>query len=260
MKLVLPMLLTFNILFFILNCGLDIEDPASPSPPQWIPKSLPEEWPERGIDAHESSGIFLEWDAKPEEDIIGYHIYRANWYELNDTIGEYDLLAKVDVESSLELNYIDREIHQLHRYYYKLKAEDVSQKLSVFSDSISYSILPPMNYSAMHPNGLTDTLRNRTFSWDYAAFIALDDFCITILTESNELLLRRIVQPSNYVGRNEFWTIPSGIEMDSNIVYKWRIDTCAEYESGRETSGSESSWATFQPAEFGQLVVIGVGN
>ena len=52
--------LTFSLSLLTIQCGLNIEDSTPPSPPVWVQKSLPEEWPEPGIDAHESGGIFLE--------------------------------------------------------------------------------------------------------------------------------------------------------------------------------------------------------
>ena len=76
-------------------------------------------------------------------------------------------------------------------------------------------------------------------------YIELEDFCLTILTEANELIFRRLLQPHNYADESESWTIPSDIIMNANEVYQWRIDACASYRDGSETSGSESHWATF---------------
>ncbi len=247
---------TFGLLFIfslltIQSCGLDIEDPTPPSPPQWVEKSLPEEWPERGIDAHESGGIFLEWEPNPKEDIIAYNIYRAVRYAVNDSLGGYTLLARMDRESVLDPKYIDTEVQTRTRYYYKLKAENTSNVLGEFSDSIFYLILPQLSREWMNPNGVTDILPSqRTLCWEYGFYNELEDFCLTILTEANELVSRRLLQPHNYIDEGECWIIPSDIVMNTNEVYRWRIDACAHYQDGRENSGSESHWATFLYTEL----------
>ena len=99
-------LLTFNFAFLISACGLDVEDPTPPSPPVWVQKSLPEEWPEQGIDAHESDGIYLEWEPNPDEDITAYRIHRATLYAINDSLGDYGLLTTLELESTPRLEYI----------------------------------------------------------------------------------------------------------------------------------------------------------
>ena len=78
----------------IQSCGIDVEDPKLPKSPTWVHKSFPEEWPERGIDAHETNGIYLEWEPNGGTDISAYHIYRATYYEYNDSLGHYEFLAR----------------------------------------------------------------------------------------------------------------------------------------------------------------------
>jgi len=232
--------------FMLNSCGLDVEDSTPPSAPVWVQKSLPEEWPERGIDAHESGGIYLEWYPSSDEDIMAYHIYRAIWYDTLDSLGDYQLLTRMETESISSTEYIDEQVSTRVKYSYKLKAEDTSNNTGTFSDSIFYSILPQLNLEWMIPNGVSDLLGNqRMLSWEYGFYIELEDFCLTILTEANELISRRILQPINYVDEGESWTIPSDIVLNSNEVYQWRIDACANYQDGRETSGSESRWAKF---------------
>ena len=119
-------LLTLNFALLISACGLDIEDPTPPSPPVWVQKSLPEEWPERGIDAHESGGIYLEWYSQPEIEIMAYHVFRATWYETLDSLGDYELLASLERGSIGSTEFVDEEISILVRYFYKLKAENDS--------------------------------------------------------------------------------------------------------------------------------------
>ncbi|MBT3750859.1 MAG: hypothetical protein HOG34_17910, partial [Bacteroidetes bacterium] len=60
------------------------------------------------------------------------------------------------------------------------------------------------------------------------------------------LILRRVLQPATYLDEGESWQIPDDIILVSGMLYKWRIDTCANYVNGIENAGSESLWATFR--------------
>jgi hypothetical protein len=243
----LLLLFTFHFsLFTIQACGLDVEDPIPPSPPHWVKKSLPEEWPERGIDAHESGGIYLEWEAVPDEDIIAYKIYRAKWYSTNDSLGDYDLLNRLAIETSSDLDYIDREVQRGTRYYYKLKSEDSSGNQSTFSTAMFYLLLPQLPQEDISPNGLLIPLKeNRQLNWKVFHTIELENYCLTLLSSENVLLLREILVPTSYISDYLFWQIPETIELEPNQTYRWRIDTGAQYIDGYDTSGSESEWATF---------------
>jgi hypothetical protein len=239
-------LFAFNLSFIIIGCGLDIEDPTPPSPPVWSQKSTPGEWPERGIDAHESGGIYLEWESSPDEDILAYNIYRAIWYDVNDSLGDYDLITRLELVSTPELNYIDKVAYQSIRYFYKLKSQDASENYSEYSDSLIYSLLHAIRSSSMNPNGIIDTLgADRLLSWTYRYSTEMEDYSITVLTEQSEAVTRVRLSPGNYIGRSESWQIPAEIELDPDHVYKWRIDAGARYVDGNETAGSESQWATF---------------
>ena len=233
----------FSLLIF--NCGFDVEDPTPPSPPVWVQKSLPEEWPERGIDAHESGGIYLEWEQNPEADVFAYNVYRATWYDVIDSLGEYDLIKRLETDKVRWSEYIDREINLRIKYVYKLKAENVAGNLSQYSDSLHYSLLPNIRYELMVPNGLTDPLPNVGLCWGYTTTIEMEDYCITVLNAENEVIVRSIVAPGNYTGGLEFWDIPDDLIFNDGETYKWRIDTGAKYIDNRETAGSESPWATF---------------
>jgi hypothetical protein len=244
----IPLLLIFQFsIFNILSCGIDIEDSTPPSPPKWIKKSLPEDWPERGIDAHESGGIYLEWEPSPQnEDIIAYNIYRATWYDVNDSLGEYDLLARLGTESIPELEYVDRAVNSRIKYFYALKSEDISDNLSEFSDSLYYSLLHPINSESMVPNGKTIALaQDRSLTWSYNGRIEMEDYCLTIITAENELNTRVLLQPGNYIGGSESWQILADIVLEPGNVYQWRVDLGAQYVDFLETAGSESAWATF---------------
>jgi hypothetical protein len=240
-------LLTFNLsLLTIQSCGLDVEDPTPPSPPVWVQKSLPEEWPEQGIDAHESGGIFLEWEHNPEENITAYLIYRSEYDDANENYEGYEKIARIEAESILRLEYLDEEVSLGKNYSYKLKAEDYSQNISGFSDSIGYTLLPPILSIRMSPNGITQVLDpTKELSWDYILNIEMENYCVTILTSSSELVWREILSPGNYIGGIESWHIPADVILAHGRTYIWRIDTMAKYINDLETAGSESPWASF---------------
>ena len=247
----LGLLLIFNFSFFTFNsCGLDVEDSTPPSPPVWVQKSLPEEWPEHGIDAHESGGIYLEWEPNLDEDIVAYNIYRATWYDVNDSLGDFELLIRLDIESKLSREYVDIQAIAGSIYFYKLACEDASDNSSEFSDSLYYSLLPQLNAKQMNPNGSTIQLgSSRSLSWSYTYSIEMEEYNITVLTEYGELLIREIMLPADYTGGSESWQVPDSVILEPGRMYQWRIDTGARYVGGHETAGSESAWATFLYAD-----------
>ncbi|MBT7462372.1 MAG: hypothetical protein HN686_00180 [Bacteroidetes bacterium] len=237
-------LIQFSI-FNFHSCGIDVEDPTQPTPPVWVQKSLPDEWPERGIDAHEF-GIYLEWAPNSGENISAYLIFRAEYFDQNDSLSDYELLTRLESESSALLEYIDTDI-QLRTYFnYKLKTEDMTGNLSDYSDSRSYSLLPTVQLSTMVPNGPIDKLDGaRQLRWNYGYDIEMETYCLTITTDGNELVWREVFNPGNYTSAVESWTIPVSVSLEPDEVYKWRIDTGAQYIDDFETAGSESPWATF---------------
>ncbi len=247
MRYLLLMLFTFHFSLLIFNsCGLDIEDPTPPSAPVWVQKSLPGIWPERGIDAHESGGIYLEWEANPDEDIVAYNIYRATYFNVNDSMGSYELIARLETSPSAELCYLDEELQIRTKYSYKIKSQDEGDNFSDYSDSLSYTLLPQINFSRMSPNGLLDTLDvARHLSWHYGYNIEMENYYISILAGENKIVARESLLPGNYIDGHETWQIPTEIPLISDQLYWWRIDTGARYMEGSETAGSESQWAAF---------------
>ena len=242
-------LLTFHFSLLIFNCGLDIEDPTPPSAPVWVEKSLPEEWPERGIDAHNSGGIYgginLEWEQKPEENIQTYLLYRAQHFEFNDSLGEFDLIARKSTDEIRNHQYLDNEVGIRVQYYYKIKAEDQSGNLSSFSDSIHYSLLPQINFETMQPNGLSDTISvSRRLFWGYY-YVEMEDYCLTIKNLYDSLIWRELLSPQGYTSGTESWLIPELLDLEQGEHYQWRVDMGAKYANGKETSASESKWAIF---------------
>jgi hypothetical protein len=237
------------ILFSIINfqaCGLDIEDPTPPSQPQWVQKSQPEEWPETGIDAHETGGIFLEWEDNPGDDIIVHNIYRAKWFETIDSLGMYELLASFDPEIHAQTQYIDGTVSVRTQYHYKMNVQNTAGNISDFSESVYYSLMNSPRLELMNPNGQGDTLEiNRQLTWQYHYPDENEYFYLTVLTQENELIIRKMFLPKNYLSGTEFWQIPDHIFLEPGVIYKWHVDTAAKFENGSETSGSESQTASF---------------
>ena len=242
-----PYLLLIASVSIIVKCGLNIEDPTPPSTPQWVQKSTPEQWPERGIDAHESGGIYLEWEAYPfDESIDEYLIYRAEYFEFADSIGNFDLIWRANIPSMAGNEHIDRDVQENTTYYYKMKAKDISQNTSAFSDSLEYTLLPQINTATLSPNGLFQELNaSRALSWNFFYDITVEKFCVTILSNTNEFVARQLLVPANYHGGNEVWIIPIDVYLSPEVTYKWRVDMCANFRGGLEMTGSESVWATF---------------
>jgi hypothetical protein len=235
----------FSLLLFH-SCGMDVEDPTPPSPPLWVQKSLPEEWPERGIDAHESGGIYLEWESNPEDNIVAYMIYRAEYFDANDSLGNYELLSVSEVDQGSKLEYVDESVKTKTQYYFKLKAEDSARNRSGFSDSTGFSVLRQIPGSRMNPNGLSDALNiERILIWWYDTSLEMEIYCLTLTTKSNDFITRCVFNPGDYTGGTEFFIIPNSIDLEQSQIYKWRIDASTLYVNGIETAGSESPWATF---------------
>ena len=242
----LGLLFPIPFILFIMNCGLDVEDPSPPPPPQWVQKSLPDEWAERGIDANEFRGIFLEWEPNLKEEVGAYFIYRAQYYELNDSIGTFIMLAHLITESYSKTEYVDQQAMPTVGYYYKIKAVNTSGTSSDFSESIFYCNLRSIRTDTLYPNGRGILLpSDRSLSWYYSTSIDMENYCVTVMTEKDSLIVRELFQPHNYVGSLESWQFPDHILLEANKIYKWRIDIGGNYIEGRETSGAESSWARF---------------
>jgi hypothetical protein len=245
MKIVLQSFFIFHFSFLTLqSCGVDVEDSTPPSPPVWVQKTLPEQWPERGVDAHESGAIYLEWEPNPENNIYAYLIYRSEM--LGETQQDYELISKILVENNAEVNYLDLDVVSQLIYHYKLKAENSSDIRSNYSDSIEYSLLTAISRASMNPNGSADTLgEDRLLSWTSYLSYQLEDYCLTILNQSNEVLTREAFLPEDYSGSIGYWQIPSEVLLENGQIYYWRIDTGAKYIEGVETAASESKWAKF---------------
>jgi hypothetical protein len=231
----------------VVTCGFDLEDPTPPDQPEWSQKSLPEEWPERGIDAHESGGICLEWENNISQQIVSYEIFRATHNDAVDSIDVFDLIAFLNTETLNENIYIDLNVIIGQQYSYKIRCEDSAGNFSTLSEEITYSLLTRISSLRMEPNGLSIALgANRELSWLYVNEIAMENYCLTILNMQNGLVVRVQLLPTNYTNGEEFWNIPDSVSLEPNGIYKWRVDVAASYINGFETAGSESPWASFR--------------
>jgi hypothetical protein len=241
------LLLTFNFSLIIFHCGLDVEDATPPLPPVWVQKSLPEEWPERGIDAHESGGIFLEWISDNQTNLFALDLYRAEEDELTGSLSKFSLINRISVESLTSSNFIDYTAQANILYYYKMKTVDNSGNVSVFSDSVNYLLFPQLYTDTLTPNGSSIPLsHDRKLMWGYPYRIAMEYYCITILNMEEDLILRQLILPENYTNYEETWLIPQIVELENDNVYKWRVEIGSNYFYGKESAGSESTWATFR--------------
>ena len=242
----LRVLFKFLVSLFIIQCGLDVEDPTPPSPPIWAQKSLPEVWPERGIDAHESGAILLEWEDS-DDDVFAHIIYRATQTFSSENLDDYVKLVRVETGLLNPTVYIDNFIETRIRYYYRLRSEDSSGNQSELSEPRSYMILPQVQLYGMSPNGQTAKLpANRVLSWLDSYSLELENYIVSIVNQEYQLIYRRSIQPSNYLGEKYYFKIPEEINLVSGMIYNWRIDVGANHQAGRETTGSESPWGTFQ--------------
>ena len=236
--------LILNFAFFIFqSCGLDIEDPTPPDPPQWVAKSLPEEWPERGIDAHESGGIYLEWESNASQQISAYEIYRAGYDIHTDEQSAYVLLKRIETESLLKNEFLDRTAKWEEKYSYRILCEDEAENRSDYSEEQSYTIIPDIYIRSGYDLPLK---YERTLSWIPPFRLEYEDYVITLLTLQNNLLNRVQILPTNYTGLEEKWRIPDSTILNNGDTYKWRIDVGSSYIDGKETVGAESEWAYFR--------------
>ena len=230
----------------IFSCGLDVEDATPPEAPVWVPKSAPIEWPETGIDAHESGGIVLEWFGD-DEDIELYRLFRAEYVQPGDSLSDFVLLEDVSVENVLsQHSYLDNTTQANIRYAYYLKARDHADNWSEKSDTLEFLRLSAISSSSMTPNGVNDTLGpSRFLQWDYSYSIAMEDYVLTIVTMDNILVYRTQFTPSNYVGSKESFYVSDSVALESERAYQWRVDVHAQYVGEVESSSGESSWAIF---------------
>lgn len=232
------------VLILLMGCGFDLEDPDPPSRPQWMPKSVPEAWPEQGIDAHESGGILLEW-MEVDDEIDGLKIFRAQQIAGSDSLTDFGEVSDLQqAYLAQEGTYLDDTISDDVRYHYYLRSYNSAGNLSEPSDTISYLILPPV-YS-LRPFSITDTLTHPVvLGWTYRYTTAMEDYVLTVLDSINQLVYRNRFNPSTYIEARDRHILPDSVLMESNSTYSWRVDVQGSYRLDLESSGGESGWAYF---------------
>lgn len=190
--------------------------------------------------------MFLKWEPHLNENIVAYVLFVAQYYQINDSLGEYGILKRTAFESMNRHTYIYSEVDTRSKYYYKIKAEDTPGNLGAFPDSTGYTLLPGLRPDLMNLNGITDTLHSkRQLHLNFPYEIDLEDYCLTIHSQSQESVTRSQWNPMNYIIGGEFWSIPDSLILTPNQIYKWHLDTGAGYMNGKESIGSESSWAIY---------------
>ncbi|MDD5582182.1 MAG: hypothetical protein PHS99_03075 [Candidatus Marinimicrobia bacterium] len=246
-------------LFFLAGCD-DVEDPNPPHRPYFVPKSLPWEYDERGIDADDKvQGICLEWHRNADPELEGYIIYRAP--DTSET-GELKFFP-IDTVFTFALNpvisdtmYVDTDITLGTMYYYYLRALDVSENKSEPSDTVRYALAPP-------PSDCRPTLSQKAqlipeFSWKFS-----NDFQYSInyyYIRLENITTRQVVwfygvERKDYTGGGQsvnFNADNTATEpvLSGEDTYRWKVDAIGRQDpAGFEIEGSESPWITFQVEE-----------
>ncbi len=243
------------VLFFV--CCEDIEDPNAPVSPVMVPKTLPWEYEERGIDADDKvTGIFMEWYRNPEPELEGYIVYRAV-----DTSKTRELLfVRVDTVFAYPQNptlsdteYVDTDIEFGTMYYYYIRALDISENKSLSSDTVRYTLTP-------RPSDCTPDMSKRSeakpeFSWKYSNDFqyGINYYYIRVENLSTrEPVWFYGVPRLDYTGQGQ--TVKYDIDghateksLSSEHTYRWKIDAIGRQDfEGYDIEGSESRWITFQ--------------
>ncbi len=156
------------------------------------------------------------------------------------------MIARRESQPHEELNYLYSEAIIGVGYSFLLRAEETPGNLSIYSDSLAYTLLPSIGTNRMSPNGMTELLSpGRSLTWAFFPQIKMEDYCLTILNQFDEFIFRIILHPTDYVAGSDSYNILEDVILHPNGLYKWRIDMGAKYVNNKETVGSESGWAYF---------------
>jgi len=253
------------IIIFISGC----DDNPNISVPNFIPKSLPDNFVETGIDAHSDNAIYLEWNepsSAENEGILGYYLYRGLF-----TGGEYKFskLATIErgnVAVSPSDSYIDYEVSLDTMYYYYLRAYNDFGVSRNTSDTVFYELTYKPNL--YEPLGqITDSDPRFYFSYGSGHMDRISYMYLRLLYNEggvfNPLLFvkRERYDLSNgrfYVYLNQhdshtfvlldsLQTDTSGTKYLEKGQYKWRVDAVSSEAYGNpESQGSESNWGYFE--------------
>jgi len=245
-------LIISGIVFLMLNCedfnlGNDLEDPISPSPPEFIPQSLPADTIQTGIGPAEYvRGIYLEWYSNTESDIGGYYIYRAE----NSTDSTFELLDTVEVYTNIfESNsYIDTLVNYYTYYFYFITAYDYGKNESAHSDTIRYMLTEKVDL--VTPDGMMSEKIDYFIWYDFANLT--NEYVIELesLYDNKNLWIARFYRPdfgdSEQKIKFNFDDQAKINTFEKKKIYRWRIHSIAIVdEHNRDICGSKSSWNYF---------------
>lgn len=231
------------------RCGETIEDPDAPGAPLWVSQSEPTDSRPRGIRPYnEGDGIFLEWHPNPEEDLSGYKLYRAAYTELDESEGEFTLIADINAFSlgGTDTSFIDDLVQFSTDYHYYLRAYDQAGNKSISSDTIRFSLIPKTD--PLTPTGqLSDLQKN--FEW-YDDTKSASEYIIFLetVTPRNDIWISRFSRP-NYT--DSFQSKPFNFDGNAAALisgqnYRWCVKAIAYIDNfGHMWRGSISNWAYF---------------
>ncbi|MGC9363200.1 MAG: hypothetical protein ACP5FZ_01375 [Fidelibacterota bacterium] len=231
------------------RCGENIEDPDPPTAPHWVAPTEPAVSRGRGIRPYnEGDGIILEWHPNPEEDLSGYKLYRAAYTELDESEGEFTLIADINAFSlgGTDTSYIDDLVQFSIDYYYYLRAYDQAGNKSISSDTIWFSLIPKTD--PLTPIGQLSA-PPVNFEW-YDNTNSASEYIIFLETVAprNDIWISRFSRP-NY--GDSFQSKPFNFDgyaeaLISGQNYRWCVKAIVYIDNfGNMWRGSISNWAYF---------------
>jgi len=246
-----PIYLLVVIILFFNACGKNLEDPDPPARPEWVPKSLPYDTTETGIDAiPESDYIVLEWYTGNEDDLNTYRIYRTSRKIEN----KYDLLEEIpsDFMPGSVNTYFDENVSIGTPYFYFLRAVDQAGNLSPRSDTIEYKLVNKVNLREPLTNDITNV--TPTFKWSDVGSAASEYVIRVEQLNPNRVVWLSATSRQSYTDEVQSLKYGTGSifhlaqdKLSRGVNYRWRIDAVATFNrEGDEVAGSESNWGYFR--------------
>lgn len=231
------------ILLILIGCGQDtleeeedpnIEVPLTPQMRRHRRDIPDDQW---GPDAlTEANGIYIEWEANTEPDLVGYGIYRSTASD-----EKYEQIDKLPQNITF---YEDTDVSLEVRYCYRVTAFNEAENESTQSESACYTLLRKPVLIDPPNQAVLDTVP--TFRW-----ISINEPGFHTL----RVFVSRITDAK--VSFQEIWRYETvdfdGFEVIYNQdgsatetllpgrEYRWRVD----FET-QPTVGSESNWRFFR--------------
>ncbi len=240
---------SISIVIFLLltlsfwNCG---DTPTTDEEPETGPPAIPkihtnnpdtpdDEW---GADAlADTDGIYIEWDANTEEDLVGYKVYRSTKAD-----GGYKLIETL---SKAEVFYEDNDVRIGTRYYYRVTAYDEDGNESRMSEIASYMLLPKPALIEPPNQSVINTL-SPVFTWLVVSDAQSHVVHVYVNTEDKKTPWQVIwksherfpfEKPMAFYDEDSEATQP----LEDGKRYRWRVDAIGY----GITVGSESKWRYF---------------